>query len=60
MNTSTLTDRVISILATGPMLSVDVWDALGDATVTQFDVTTREGENGKPGLYSLVAQAVAS
>lgn len=72
MNPTTLTDRVISILANGPILSVDVWDALGDVAITQAEVTselmaltvegtaTRDGENGKPGLFSLTAQAVAS
>ena len=68
---SNLTDRIITILSDGLQMSIDIWDALGDANVRLADVRAElaalsiEGrivaDENLPGptLYRLPAQAVA-
>jgi hypothetical protein len=72
MKTSTLTDRVLSILSSKPMASVDVWDAIDDSDVRMSDVVSelhalcgegramRGAPKGLTATYCLAAQAVAS
>lgn len=62
-----LTDRILPILSSKPMASVDVWDALGDSTVSLADArcelrtlcyedkaTMTRGADGTP-CYTLAA-----
>jgi hypothetical protein len=71
MKTSTLTDRIVSILTVAPTSADNIWDALSDASIRRADVVTElhalcsEGvavadTRGRLTKYSLAAQAVAS
>jgi hypothetical protein len=69
---NTLTARILAILSSKPMTSIDIWDALADNSVRLADLRDElhalcvEGTVasvdiiGRPLRYSLAAQAVAS